>query len=87
MAVYYKSRMKVATPEPPWRLPASPIVERICVCTRRSRRQDDVDDYFADDDADEDIKTISKQVSKEQIAKSEELASEIWEKLKEKLDD
>ncbi len=42
---------------------------------------------LGDDDTDEEIKRISKQASKEQIAKSEELASEIWEKLKEKLDD
>ena len=40
----YKSRMKIAASEIHWRLPSPPIVERICVCSRRSGREDDDDD-------------------------------------------
>ena len=35
MAVYYKSRMKIAAPEQYWRLPSLPIVRKkhaICLC-------------------------------------------------------
>ena len=49
----YKSQMKIAVPEAPWRLPSSPIVERICVCSRRSRREDDDEDDDEDEDDDD----------------------------------
>ena len=39
--------------EEDWRIPSSPIVERICVCSRRSRREDDDEDDDGDDDDEE----------------------------------
>ena len=48
-------RWIVAASEEYWRIPSSPIVERICVCSRRSRREDnDEDDEDEDDDEDDD---------------------------------
>ena len=48
----YKSRMKIIASEIYWRLPSSPIVGRICMCSRRSRREDDDDEDDEDDDDD-----------------------------------
>ena len=45
------SREIRAATERHWGIPSPPIVENICVCSRRSRRDDDDDD---DDDDDED---------------------------------
>ena len=50
----YTSRMNIAASEGTWRLPSSPIVGRICMCSRRSRREDDEDDDDDDDDGDDD---------------------------------
>ena len=48
----YKSRMKIIASEVYWRIPSSPIVGRICMCSRRSRREDD-DEDDDDDDVDD----------------------------------
>ena len=49
-----KRRMKIIASEVHWRLPSSPIVGRICMCSRRSRREDDDADDEDDDDGDDD---------------------------------
>ena len=49
-----KSRMKIIASERHWRLPSSPIVGRICMCSRRNRREDDDEDDEDDDDDDGD---------------------------------
>ena len=47
-------RLICAVTEQHWRIPSSPIVERICVCSRRSRREDDEDEDEDDDEDDDD---------------------------------
>ena len=65
MAIYYKSRLKIAATEVTWRLPSSPIVEKnmcnfyvvvvaVVVVVVVAVDVDDADDD-ADDEADDDV--------------------------------